>query len=94
MPFVARAAYPLRRIVTSAVLILAAMMIVRSSPVATAATAGTADSQLIRRVVDTVTGQKPTGASVETTINPKAQQAAAKALGNRNQDREGAGADG
>lgn len=45
--------------------------------------AGTADSQLIRRVVDTVTGQKPTGASVETTINPKAQQAAAKALGNR-----------
>ena len=40
MPFVARAAYPLRRIVTSAVLILAAMMIVRSSPVATAASAG------------------------------------------------------
>ncbi|OYO25088.1 cell division protein FtsI [Enemella dayhoffiae] len=45
--------------------------------------AGTADSQLIRRVLDTVTGQKPTGASVETTINPKAQRAAAEALGNR-----------
>lgn len=45
--------------------------------------AGTADSQMIRRIIDTVTGQKPTGASVETTINPKAQKAAWDALDGR-----------
>ncbi|SDB80532.1 cell elongation-specific peptidoglycan D,D-transpeptidase [Raineyella antarctica] len=45
--------------------------------------AGTADSLFVRRLVDTITGRKPVGATVETTIDPKAQQAAAKALGNR-----------
>lgn len=45
--------------------------------------AGTDDSQFIKRVIDTVTGQKPTGAIVETTINPKAQEAAYNGLGKR-----------
>ncbi|GAB3622784.1 penicillin-binding transpeptidase domain-containing protein [Mariniluteicoccus endophyticus] len=45
--------------------------------------AGSDDSQLIRRIIDMATGEKPRGASVETTINPKAQKAAYDALGNR-----------
>ena len=43
--------------------------------------AGTADSQFVRRFVDTLTGEAPQGATVETTIDPDAQAAAAKALG-------------
>lgn len=42
--------------------------------------AGTDDSQFVRRVLDIATGEKPTGASVETTINPAAQQAAYRGL--------------
>lgn len=45
--------------------------------------AGTADSLFVRRLVDTVTGGVPEGATVETTIDPAAQQAAAEGLGNR-----------
>ena len=45
--------------------------------------AGTADSLFVRRLVDTVTGGVPEGATVETTIDPEAQQAASEALGNR-----------
>lgn len=44
---------------------------------------GTDDSQFIRRMVDIVTGEKPTGATVETTINPAMQEAAYEALGDR-----------
>lgn len=42
---------------------------------------GSDDSQLIGRLVDLATGTKPTGASVQTTIDARAQQAAAQALG-------------
>ncbi len=45
--------------------------------------AGTADSLFVRRLVDTVTGRSPEGATVETTIDPAAQEAAAKGLGNQ-----------
>lgn len=45
--------------------------------------AGSDDAQLIRRIIDMATGEKPTGASIETTINPKAQKAAYDALGSR-----------
>ncbi|GAB3706303.1 peptidoglycan D,D-transpeptidase FtsI family protein [Mariniluteicoccus flavus] len=45
--------------------------------------AGSDDSQLIRRIIDLTTGEKPTGATIETTINPKAQRAAYEALGDR-----------
>lgn len=45
--------------------------------------AGTDDSQFFRRVVDSLSGKKPVGATVYTTINARAQQAAAQALGNR-----------
>lgn len=45
--------------------------------------AGTADSQFTRRFLDSLTGQVPTGASVETTINARAQQAAYKGLDGR-----------
>lgn len=45
--------------------------------------AGSDDSQLIRRIIDTATGEKPTGATIETTINPRAQKAAYEGLGNR-----------
>lgn len=45
--------------------------------------AGTASSLFVRRMVDMVTGRKPQGASVETTIVPSAQQLAAEQLGNR-----------
>lgn len=43
--------------------------------------AGTDDSMFVRRWVNKVTNKPPKGASVQTTIDPDAQQAAAKALG-------------
>ncbi len=43
--------------------------------------AGTDDSLFIRRTIDLITNKTPQGASVETTLNAAAQQAAAKALG-------------
>lgn len=42
--------------------------------------AGTDDSQFVRRVLDIATGEKPTGASVETTLDPAAQRAAYNGL--------------
>jgi penicillin-binding protein A len=45
--------------------------------------AGTDDSLFYRRVVDLVTGTSPTGAAVETTVDPQVQAAAAAALGDR-----------
>ena len=47
---------------------------------------GTANSQFLEQVLATLTGQDPSGSSVELTIDSAAQQAAADALG----DREGA----
>ncbi len=44
---------------------------------------GQSDKLFYRRVVDMVTGKVPSGASLELTINAKAQQAADKALGNQ-----------
>jgi penicillin-binding protein A len=44
---------------------------------------GQSDTLFYRRVVDMVTGKVPSGASLELTINPKAQQAADRALGNQ-----------
>ena len=44
---------------------------------------GVSDKLFYRRVLDMVTGKVPSGASLELTINPKAQQAADKALGNQ-----------
>ncbi len=38
--------------------------------------AGTDDSLFVRRVIDLLTGEKPKGASVALTLNPKAQKAA------------------
>ena len=43
--------------------------------------AGTDDSLFVRRLIDTVTGRAPLGASVQTTIVPAMQEAAAKGLG-------------
>ena len=45
------------------------------------ALAGTDDALFVRRLVDLVTGRKTQGASVTTTIDAKAQEAAVKALG-------------
>lgn len=45
--------------------------------------AGTDDSQFVRRIVDLATNQTPTGASIETTLNAKAQKAAYDGLGGR-----------
>jgi peptidoglycan glycosyltransferase len=45
--------------------------------------AGTDDSLFVRRLIDTVTGRAPEGASVQTTIVPKVQRAAAEALGDQ-----------
>lgn len=45
--------------------------------------AGTDDSQFVRRILDVATGEKPKGASVQTTINPAAQQAAYDGLDGR-----------
>jgi penicillin-binding protein A len=44
---------------------------------------GQSDKLFYRRVVDMVTGKVPSGASLELTINPKAQQAADRALGDQ-----------
>jgi penicillin-binding protein A len=44
---------------------------------------GQSDTLFYRRMVDMVTGKVPSGASLELTINPKAQQAADRALGNQ-----------
>lgn len=44
---------------------------------------GRSDKLFYRRVVDMLTGKAPTGASVELTINPRAQEAADKALGDQ-----------
>src|SRR5450631_128027 len=44
---------------------------------------GQSDTLFYRRVVDMVTGKAPSGAGLELTINPKAQQAADQALGNQ-----------
>jgi penicillin-binding protein A len=44
---------------------------------------GQSDKLFYRRVLDMLTGKPPSGASLELTINPKAQQAANKALGNQ-----------
>ncbi|HZI96429.1 MAG TPA: penicillin-binding protein 2 [Actinomycetales bacterium] len=43
--------------------------------------AGTADQLFYRRVADIITGKKPQGATVELTLDPAVQQAAADALG-------------
>jgi peptidoglycan glycosyltransferase len=45
--------------------------------------AGTSNSQFVQRLIDLATGKRPTGASVVTTLDAAAQQAAAKALGDR-----------
>ena len=44
---------------------------------------GQSDKLFYRRVSDMLTGRKAAGASLETTINPKAQEAADKALGDQ-----------
>jgi peptidoglycan glycosyltransferase len=44
---------------------------------------GQSDKLFYRRVVDMLTGKAPSGASLELTINAKAQEAADKALGNQ-----------
>lgn len=44
---------------------------------------GTADQLFYRRLSDLVTGREPKGASVELTINPKAQKVAWQALGDQ-----------
>jgi peptidoglycan glycosyltransferase len=44
---------------------------------------GTADQLFYRRISDLLTGRQPKGASVELTVDPAAQQAASKALGNQ-----------
>ena len=43
--------------------------------------AGTADSLFVRRLIDLATAKTPEGASIQTTIVPKMQEAAATALG-------------
>ena len=43
--------------------------------------AGSDDALFVRRLVDRLTNRKPQGASVQTTIVPKVQRAAARALG-------------
>ncbi|SDR95784.1 peptidoglycan D,D-transpeptidase FtsI family protein [Actinopolymorpha singaporensis] len=44
---------------------------------------GTDDRLFVRRIVDLITNRQPQGGSVLLTINPKAQQAAYDALGNK-----------
>ena len=61
--------------------------------------AGTDDALFVRRLIDMVTDRTPQGASVQTTIVPKVQKAAAEALGDQKRrggrprpaDRGGAG---
>lgn len=45
--------------------------------------AGTSDAQFLENLVNTATGKRPQGASLETTLDARAQNAAARALGNR-----------
>ncbi|HHU38304.1 MAG TPA: penicillin-binding protein 2 [Propionibacterium sp.] len=45
--------------------------------------AGTSDVQFLQNIVDLATGKRPQGASLETTLDARAQQAAAQALGDR-----------
>ncbi|HZA05922.1 MAG TPA: penicillin-binding protein 2 [Propionibacteriaceae bacterium] len=45
--------------------------------------AGTDDALFVRRLIDMVTGRAPQGGSVQTTIVPKVQRAAAEALGDQ-----------
>jgi peptidoglycan glycosyltransferase len=45
--------------------------------------AGTDGALFVRRIIDLATNRTPAGASVQTTIVPKVQKAAAKALGNQ-----------
>jgi penicillin-binding protein A len=45
--------------------------------------AGTDDALFVRRLIDMATNKKPKGATVQTTIVPKIQKAAADALGNQ-----------
>src|ERR687893_2699870 len=45
--------------------------------------AGTDDALFVRRLIDMATGRAPQGASVQTTIVPKVQKAAAEALGDQ-----------
>jgi penicillin-binding protein A len=45
--------------------------------------AGTDDALFVRRLIDLVTNRSPQGASVQTTIVPKVQRAAANALGDQ-----------
>lgn len=42
---------------------------------------GQADTLFVRRITDLITGRQTSGATIELTINPKAQQAADQALG-------------
>lgn len=44
---------------------------------------GASDKLFYRRISDLFTGKKPTGASLELTLDPAAQQAAKRALGNQ-----------
>jgi penicillin-binding protein, transpeptidase domain protein len=45
--------------------------------------AGTASSQTFTRIADLLMGRQPEGANLNTTLNPKAQQAALEALGSQ-----------
>lgn len=44
---------------------------------------GSSDAFFYRRVADLFTGRQPTGATLQLTVNPKAQEAASKALGDQ-----------
>ena len=44
---------------------------------------GSSDALFYKRLADLLTGKQPTGASLQLTINAKAQEAASKALGNQ-----------
>ncbi len=44
---------------------------------------GTDDSQFLQNLVNTATGKRPQGATLETTLDARAQQAAASGIGNR-----------
>ena len=44
---------------------------------------GTSDAQFLQNLVNAATGKRPKGATLETTLDARAQQAAAKALGDR-----------
>lgn len=45
--------------------------------------AGTSDVQVLQNIVDAASGRRPQGASLQTTLDARAQQAAAQALGDR-----------